>query len=162
MSERNVIWVYAPGVCDLFHFGHVEFFRKARELGDRLIVGVPSASTIADYKRAPIMTLEERIGVVRACRHVDRVVPDSPRHVTAEFLDSIAADFAVHGDDITAEEVEVSFPGLMAVGRLKLVPYTPTISTSQILARITDRMRAGPLHDVGGGGIDLQVAKEGG
>lgn len=145
MSESKLIWVYAPGVCDLFHVGHVEFFRKARELGDRLIVGVPSAAAIADYKRAPIMTLEERIGVVRACRYVDRVVPDSPRHVTADFLDSIAADFAVHGDDITAEALAVSFPGLMAAGRMRLVPYTPIISTSEILARIAGRMRAGTL-----------------
>jgi cytidyltransferase-like protein len=135
-SGRKLVWVYAPGVCDLFHVGHVEFFRKARELGDRVIVGVPSAATIADYKRPPIMTLEERVAVVRACRYVDRVVPDSPRHVTAEFLDSIGADFAVHGDDITTEALEVSFPGLMAAGRMKLVPYTASISTSEILARI--------------------------
>jgi cytidyltransferase-like protein len=158
MSGRGLVWVYAAGVCDLFHFGHVEFFRKARELGDRLVVGVPSAATIADYKRAPIMTLDERIGVVRACRYVDRVVPDSPRHVTAEFLDSIAADFAVHGDDITAEALEVSFPGLMAAGRMKLVPYTAAVSTSQILARIADRMRAGTLHSVGGAGNDSRRA----
>jgi cytidyltransferase-like protein len=158
MTERRLVWVYAAGVCDLFHVGHVEFFRKARELGDRLVVGVPSAATIADYKRAPIMTLDERIGVVRGCRYVDRVVADSPRYVTAEFLDSIAADFAVHGDDITAEALEVSFPGLMAAGRMKLVPYTPGISTSQILARIADRMRAGTLHSVGGVGNDSKRA----
>ena len=93
MDER-LIWVYAPGVCDLFHWGHVDFFRRARELGDRLIVGVPSEATIADYKPAPVMTLDERVRVVAACRYVDRVVPDSPRRVTAEFLDSIGAAFA--------------------------------------------------------------------
>jgi cytidyltransferase-like protein len=140
-----MIWVYAPAVCDLFHFGHVEFFRKARELGDRVVAGVPAARTIGDYKRAPIMSLDERVGVVAACRYVDRVVADSPRHVTAEFLDSIGADFAVHGDDIAAEALDVSFPGLMAAGRMKLVPYTPTISTSQILVRIADRLRVGTL-----------------
>ena len=145
MSERKLIWVYAPGVCDLFHPGHVEFFRRARELGDRLVVGVPSEATIADYNPAPIMTMDERIDVVRACRHEDRVVPDAPRHDTAAFLDSIGADFAVHGDDITPEALDVSFPGLMAAGRMRLVPYTRTISTSQILARIVGRIRAGTL-----------------
>jgi len=146
MSERKLIWVYAPGVCDLFHAGHVEFFRQARALGDRLVVGVPSAATIADYKPVPIMTLEERVGVVQACRYVDRVVPDAPRQVTEAFLDSIGVDFAVHGDDITPEALEVSFPGLMAAGRMKLVPYTTTISTSQILGRIVERIRAGTLR----------------
>ena len=142
MDER-LIWVYAPGVCDLFHWGHVDFFRRARELGDRLIVGVPSEATIADYKPAPVMTLDERVRVVAACRYVDRVVPDSPRRVTAEFLDSIGAAFAVHGDDITSEALEVSFPGLMAAGRMRLLAYTPAISTSQILARIAARLSPG-------------------
>lgn len=144
-DARKLVWVYAPGVCDLFHPGHVEFFRKARELGDRLIVGVPDQATIADYKPAPVMTLQERVAVVGACRYVDRVLPDAPRHVTLEFLDRIGADFAVHGDDITPEALEVSFPGLMAAGRMRLVPYTPTVSTTQIIARIADRLRAGTL-----------------
>jgi len=139
MGEGGLVWVYAPGVCDLFHSGHVEFFRKARSLGDRLIAGVPSETTIADYKPPPVMTLQERVTVVGACRYVDRVLPDAPRQVTAEFLDSIGADFAVHGDDITPEQMEFSFPGLKAAGRMRLVPYMPSVSTTQILARIADR-----------------------
>ena len=106
---------------------------------------MPSAATIADYKRAPIMSLDERVAVVRACRYVDRVVSDAPRRVTVEFLDSIRADFAAHGDDITAEALEVSFPGLMAAGRMKLVPYVTGISTSQVLARIAERLKTGTL-----------------
>ena len=74
--------VYADMVADLFHAGHVEFLRRARELGDELVVGIHSDETVAGYKRAPVMTMAERVRVVAACRHVDEVVPDAPLSVT--------------------------------------------------------------------------------
>ena len=146
MSDGKLVWVFAPGVCDLFHAGHVEFFRLARGLGDRLIAGVASDATAAAYKPVPIMTMEERLAVVAACRWVDRVLPDSPPRCDVAELDRMGADFAVHGDDITEQELERSFPGLMAAGRMKLVPYTATISSRQIVARIADRLREGTLR----------------
>ncbi|HEX6978886.1 MAG TPA: adenylyltransferase/cytidyltransferase family protein [Alphaproteobacteria bacterium] len=146
MSEGKLVWIYAPGVCDLFHPGHVEFFRQARSLGDRVIAGIVSEATAADYKPAPIMTMAERIAVVSACRYVDRVLPDAPRQVTVDFLDSIGADYAVHGDDITPEELERSFPGLVAAGRMKFVPYTRTVSSRQLIERIANRLRDGTLR----------------
>ena len=146
MSEKRLVWVFAPGVCDLFHAGHVEFFRRARALGDRLIAGVPGEATVAAYKPLPIMTLEERVAVVGACRYVDRVLPDSPARVDVAALDRMGADFAVHGDDITEQELERSFPGLMAAGRMKLVPYTATVSSRQIIERMAQRLRDGSLR----------------
>jgi cytidyltransferase-like protein len=146
MSARKLVWVFAPGVCDLFHAGHVEFFRAARALGDRLIAGVASEATAAAYKPRPIMTLEERVAVVSACRYVDRVLPDSPARVDVAALDRMGADFAVHGNDITEQELERSFPGLMAAGRMKLVPYTSTISSRQIIERVASRLREGTLR----------------
>ena len=92
------------------------------------------------------MTLQERVAVVAACRYVDHVVQDAPRYVTAAFLDEIGAAFAVHGDDITPAAMEVSFPGLMASDRMRLLPYTQSVSTSQILARIAGRLRDGSLR----------------
>jgi cytidyltransferase-like protein len=146
MGADGLVWVFAPGVCDLFHPGHVEFFRKARALGDRLIAGVASDATAAAYKPRPIMTMEERLKVVAACRYVDRVLPDAPPRLDVAALDRIGADFAVHGDDITEEELERSFPGLMAAGRMKLVPYTSTISSRTIIERVASRLKEGTLR----------------
>lgn len=146
MGADGLVWVFAPGVCDLFHGGHVEFFRQARALGDRLIAGVASDATAAAYKPRPILTMEERLAVVASCRYVDRVLPDSPPRLDVAALDRIGADFAVHGDDITDQELERSFPGLMAAGRMKLVPYTATISSRQIVERVADRLRQGTLR----------------
>lgn len=146
MQADGLVWVFAPGVCDLFHGGHVEFFRQARTLGDRLIAGVASDATAAAYKPLPILSMEERLAVVASCRYVDRVLPDSPPRVDVAALDRMGADFAVHGDDITDQELERSFPGLMAAGRMKLVPYTSQISSRQIIERIANRLRAGTLR----------------
>lgn len=146
MQADGLVWVFAPGVCDLYHGGHVEFFRQARALGDRLIAGVASDATAAAYKPLPILSMEERLAVVASCRYVDRVLPDLPPRVDVAALDRMGADFAVHGDDITEQELERSFPGLMAAGRMKLVPYTSQISSRQIIERIARRLREGTLR----------------
>jgi cytidyltransferase-like protein len=144
--DDGLVWVYAPGICDLFHPGHVEFFRRARALGDRVIVGIPSDENTASYKPRPIMTLEERVSVVSACRYVDRVIADPPMIISAAFLDDIGAAFACHGDDISELARERSFPGLFAAGRLKIVPYTRTISSREIVERVARRLREGTVR----------------
>lgn len=66
--------VYTPGVWDLFHVGHVHFLRRARELGDTLIVGVPSDEVVRQDKRhLPIIPLADRIAVLESVRYVTQV-----------------------------------------------------------------------------------------
>ena len=142
VSDGNRITIYADVVCDLFHHGHVEFFRQARALGDRLIVGLVSDRNVATYKPAPIMTHAERVAVVRGCRFVDLVLDDPPPlHCTRAFLDEIGADFCCHGDDMGATELAFWYSDLIPSGRLKVVRYTPEISTREIVARIAERLR---------------------
>ncbi len=141
------VWVYADVVCDLFHYGHVEFFRLARALGDRLIVGIVSDLDVASYKPAPIMTYEERVAVVRCCRFVDRVLDGpAPLYCTRKFLDEIGVDYCCHGDDMSQDELHHWYYDLASSHRLKVVPYTSTISSRQIIRRIVDRARDGTLR----------------
>ena len=56
--------VYVDMVADLFHYGHVEFLRKARSLGDYLLAGICRDDTLVAYKRRPILTME-RAGRIR-------------------------------------------------------------------------------------------------
>ncbi len=146
MTDGKLIWVYADVVCDLFHAGHVEFFRKARELGDRLIVGVHSDETVASYKPRPIQTMDERIAVVAACRYVDRAVPDAPLSCTEAHLDALGADFACHGDDLSAGDIQRMYSELIPVNRLKVVPYTHGIASRELVTRVADRLRDGSLR----------------
>ena len=129
--------VYVDMVGDLFHAGHVALLRAARELGDHLVVGVLSDETATTYKRRPIMTLAERVAVIEACRYVDEVIPDAPNRLTREFLDEHKLALVVHGDDVDAG-AEVYGPAAES-GRLRLVPRTGGISTTDLIARVRSR-----------------------
>lgn len=128
--------VYADMVGDLFHHGHVEFLRRARELGDELVVGVHSDATVESYKRAPVMTMEERLRVVEACRYIDEVIPDAPLLVTEDWIKRHRIDVVVHGDDLDHEMEMSMYRVPAAMGILRTVPYTGGISTSEILRRL--------------------------
>jgi len=131
--------VYVDMVADLFHAGHVAFLGQARELGDELVVGIHNDADVASYKRLPICSMEERIAVVGACRLVDEVVPDAPLSVDETFLDRHRIDVVVHGDDFDPDKLARFYPGALARGALRTVPYTPGISTSDVMRRVKER-----------------------
>ena len=68
--------VLTVGVYDLLHIGHVELFRKAKALGDYLIVAVQDSDVVLKFKPEAKMvySTEERCYMVRAIRYVDEVV----------------------------------------------------------------------------------------
>ncbi|RKM60668.1 glycerol-3-phosphate cytidylyltransferase [Butyrivibrio sp. CB08] len=66
---------YIAGVFDLYHIGHLNMFRRAKEMCDYLIVGVVSDEGVRHVKRTdPFVPFEERIEMVRSCRYVDEAV----------------------------------------------------------------------------------------
>lgn len=68
--------VLTVGVYDLLHLGHVELFRKAKAMGDYLIVAVQSSEYVTKFKPEAKMvySTEERCYMVRSIRYVDEVV----------------------------------------------------------------------------------------
>lgn len=134
--------VYADMVADLFHHGHVNFLRQARALGDELVVGIHSDATVASYKNAPILTMDERARVVAACRYVDEVVTDVPFEVGPTWLDRHQIDLVVHGDDFDHEQLTAMYREPYDRGILRTVSYTAGISTTEILARLRARLNA--------------------
>lgn len=135
--------VYADMVADLFHYGHAEFLRQARELGDTVVVGIHSDADVKSYKRAPIMSMLERVRVVEACRYVDEVIPDAPVAVTREWIERHRIDLVVHGDDIDREQRLADMYAVpTAMGILRTVPYTAGISTTELLARLRAQLEA--------------------
>lgn len=71
---------YTTGVFDLFHIGHLNILKKAKENCDYLIVGVSTDELVKTYKnKTPIIPFNERVAIVSAIKYVDRVVPQETR-----------------------------------------------------------------------------------
>lgn len=66
---------YTTGVFDLFHIGHLNLLRKAKEQCDHLIVGVSTDDLVMYKHKHAVIPFEERIEIVKAIRFVDEVVP---------------------------------------------------------------------------------------
>ena len=122
-------------VADLFHFGHVNFLRSARTHGDFLLVGIHSDEVAENYKRKPILTMDERVATVAGCRYVDEVIPDAPLSVDREWIEQHEIDLVIHGDDFTDELYELCYKTPIEMGIFRTVKYTRGISTTEIIAR---------------------------
>lgn len=71
---------YTAGVFDLFHIGHLNILKKAREQCDYLIVAVSTDELVQQYKnKCPVICYDERVQIVEAIRYVDKVVPQVDR-----------------------------------------------------------------------------------
>lgn len=69
---------YTQGTYDMFHIGHLNLIRNARQECDFLIVGVNTDELIQSYKgKSAIVPLEERMDIISALRFVDQVIPCS-------------------------------------------------------------------------------------
>lgn len=78
--EKGKIIGYTTGVFDMFHIGHLNILRRAKEQCDFLIVGVSTDELCQNYKhKLPIIPYEERKAIVESIRYVDEVVPQSDR-----------------------------------------------------------------------------------
>ena len=84
--------VLTVGVYDLLHIGHVNLFRRARAVGDSLVVAVQESDVVLKYKPGAklVYSTEERMYMVKAIRYVDDVI-------TYEAVDDIVktADFDI-------------------------------------------------------------------
>lgn len=91
--------VYIDGAFDLFHAGHVEILKSARELGDFLLVGIHSDQIVSEQRGThhPIMHLHERSLSVLACRYVDEVIIGAPWEVTRDMITTFNISLVVHG-----------------------------------------------------------------
>lgn len=73
ISQRTIL---TYGTFDLFHPGHVELLRRAKDLGTRLIVGLSTDEFNAGKGERAVMNYEERKTVLESCRYVDVVFPE--------------------------------------------------------------------------------------
>lgn len=72
---------YTTGVFDMFHIGHLNILKRAKEQCDFLIVGVSTDELVQhDKNKTPIISFENRCKIVESIRYVDKVVPQSDKN----------------------------------------------------------------------------------
>ncbi|KAK8095893.1 cytidylyltransferase [Apiospora kogelbergensis] len=129
------IWV--DGCWDFFHHGHAGAMLQARQLGTELYVGVHSDEDILENKGPTVMTLQERLAAVDACRWVTKSVSHAPYVTQLDFISHFGCKYVVHGDDITSDSSgEDCYRFVKTAGRFKVVKRTPSISTTDLVGRM--------------------------
>ena len=81
----------------MVHFGHANFLRQAKALGDYLIVGVHTDEEIEKHKGPPVFNQEERYKLVRSIKWVDDIVEGAPYVTYLQTMDDNNCDFCAHG-----------------------------------------------------------------
>ena len=132
-------------VADLFHYGHVNFLRKASSHGDFLLVGVHADEEVMTYKRRPILSMEERVASVEGCRYADEVIPNAPLEIDRTFIEKHNIDLVIHGDDFSSDLEQLCYKIPMEMGIYRTVGYTEGISTTDLI----DRVKAANTHASG-------------
>ena len=131
--------IYVDMCGDIFHYGHVRFLEKAKQLGDILLVGIHSDKTIESYKRKPIFTMEERIEIVKANKWVTKVIEDAPLYITEEYINKHNIDLIAIPSNRTHEEIQKMCIIPYNKNILRFIEYTDEISTTKIIERIVNR-----------------------
>ena len=120
--------VITYGTYDLLHYGHIELLRRAKALGDYLVVVLSSDEFNAGKDKKAYFSYAERKAMLEAIRYVDLVVPEVTWDQKPDDVRKYAIDVFVMGDDWTGRFDE-QLAGLCEVVYL---PRTPEISTTQI------------------------------
>lgn len=136
----NARIVYIDGAFDLFHAGHVQMLKRARELGDFLLVGIHSDETVSENRgnHYPIMHLHERSLSVLASRYVDEVIIGAPLEITKDMITTFNISLVVHGTvaekSLTSEKDPYEVP--KSIGIFRLLESPKDITTTSVAQRI--------------------------
>lgn len=129
---------YTTGVFDLFHVGHLNILRKAKEQCDYLIVGVSTDELVMEYKnKQPVISYIDRKSIVEGIKYVDEVVPQMNRDKYSAW-ETLKFNLMFVGDDWKGSalfnELEEKF---RKVGvDIIYFPYTEGVSSTLVKEKI--------------------------
>lgn len=129
---------YTTGVFDMFHIGHLNIIRRAKEQCEYLIVGVSTDELVQDYKhKTPVIPFEQRIQIVEACRYVDKAVPQTTMDKLKAW-DDIHFDVMFHGDEWKGTELYNKYEEEFAkVGvHIEYLQHTDGVSSTMLKEKI--------------------------
>lgn len=129
---------YTTGVFDLFHVGHLNILRKAKEQCDYLIVGVSTDELVMEYKnKQPVIAFNDRKSIVEGIKYVDEVVPQTNRDKFSAW-ETLKFNLMFVGDDWKGSplfnEMEEKFKKVGV--DIVYFPYTKGVSSSLVKQKI--------------------------
>ena len=139
LKSQNRKIVFTNGVFDIIHRGHVEYLNEAKKLGDILIVGLNSDSSVKQIKgdSRPVNNENDRACVLVNLRAVDYVAifaEDTPFNL----IKSIVPDVLVKGGDWKTEDIVGSDIVLESGGKVLSLKYIDNYSTTGIINKISE------------------------
>ncbi|MBD2701145.1 D-glycero-beta-D-manno-heptose 1-phosphate adenylyltransferase [Spirosoma sp. BT702] len=129
--------VFTNGCFDIVHLGHIDYLEKARNLGDKLILGLNTDTSVSCIKGPlrPVVNEYARARLMAALEFVDAVTlfgEDTP----LELIQAVQPDVLVKGNDYTVATIVGSDLVLARGGRVETVALVPGYSTSSLIERI--------------------------
>ena len=133
------IRVYADGVFDLFHLGHMKQLEQAKKSfpNVQLVCGIPSDIETHKRKGLTVLTDQQRIETLQHCRWVDEVIPNAPWCVNTDFLLKHKLDYVAHDDlPYASTDSDDIYKPIKEMGMFLTTQRTEGISTSDIITKI--------------------------
>lgn len=117
------------GTFDLLHYGHIRILKRAKELGDYLVVAISTDEFNAIKGKKAYYDYETRKKMLEAIRYVDLVIPEETWEQKVQDVKDYKIDVVVMGDDWAGSD---KFDYLKEYCEVKFLERTPGISTTQI------------------------------
>jgi len=126
--------VFTNGCFDLLHIGHVRYLEKARTLGDALVVGVNSDSSVRKLKgpKRPVLPAKERTEILSGLGCVDYITIFDERD-PLKLITSLHPDVLVKGGDWTKDQIVGSEVVKRSGGKVVTIPFVKEASTSNLI-----------------------------
>ncbi len=136
-KNSGEIIVFTNGCFDILHQGHIEYLSAAKELGDRLVVGLNSDSSVQEIKgeNRPIQSEEDRKKILLALSCIDLVVIFN-ESTPASLIEEVKPDVLVKGGDYTEDEIIGAESIKANGGKVVILPFVEGASTTSIISRI--------------------------
>lgn len=128
---------YTTGVYDMFHIGHLNILKRAKEQCDYLVVGVSTDELVKEYKnKIPTIPFENRVAIVEAIKYVDKVVTQVNMD-KFEAWKNLKFDVIFHGDDWKGSNLyDKAEKELKAVGvDMVFLPHTDGVSSTLLTGK---------------------------
>jgi len=139
IDKKDKKTVFVNGVFDILHPGHIQLFKFAKSLGDKLIVGINSdrATKILKGKERPINNQKDRKFILESLGCIDEVVIfDDVR--TGRIVRKLKPNIVVRGSEHTVEHIRQE-DDIPSETEIKLFPMVGDFSTTSIIKKVQDR-----------------------